>query len=326
MKTILFHVNKLKQIKHKQVNFHYEILKTARTFDIQGYKCLLTDWRNINKDFNTTYLLSYHNHTLKLEPNQPIHKLADIIFVKSMGNVEGSIKPLCTYLAKLRQRFNGKIINNPSTMIYGMTKHYLLQLQMAGFPTIPSILIDKYINLKDVYKCYKNSSLRQYQPKNIIIKPVTGEFGTAVNRLSEIDEEYFKPTDFIPQGWLLQPFQKSIYSGERSLIMVGRQLIHAVKKIPPKGSDFRIHTMHHTTDNVKYEEYNPTQTELKLYQDIYSTWQYPLIIWRLDLIGTPNKPLISEVETVNSGVYLQQLNSDKITKKYTTALLKYANK
>lgn len=115
------------------------------------------------------------------------------------------------------------IANRPEILRWNADKRYLLELATAGFPVIPT----QVLQAKMLYHADCPWPER-------VLKPVVSAGGDRTYRLKEPDA--WPALD--PEQWMmLQPYRREIEEeGEYSLIWLGGRYSHTVQKRPNKGN------------------------------------------------------------------------------------------
>lgn len=226
-------------------------------------------------------------------PQRPV----DALVARVLGTVEGRRKDLARYLAALRDRFSGVMVNDPPAMLAGLRKDYLQILAATGAPVIPTAYFGAgvtYALLADRYRGTLDSHL---------IKPVTGELGNSVAALDRIDETWLRRKQPLVGGWLVQPVIEAVWAGEYQLQFIGERCVHSDAKAyhaPPGGGT--VPDQNHRTLHL----YEPDPAEITLALRIRRTWRDAAgvqpDVWRMDFFKTADgSPVILELETVNPG-------------------------
>jgi glutathione synthase/RimK-type ligase-like ATP-grasp enzyme len=127
-----------------------------------------------------------------------------------------------------------RFINELETLLWNFDKRYLLELAEAGLPVVPTELA--------TLEQLNGAMDRVWQTRNgAIVKPVVsgGAFGLHHRQIGA----RLKP-DPTQGPWLVQPFVPSIMKeGEISIILLGGEVSHAVRKLPKDG-DIRVQREH----------------------------------------------------------------------------------
>ncbi len=276
---------------------------------------VMFDWRDVSEDLIVSkYFIGDENGVEMRESPKKLGELCDFIFIKQLGKVYAQRKEFLSFLKSLK-KFEGIILNPLDTIRNNFSKKYLLDLQEKDLPVIPTIVLEKNMTLEKAKEV--EFSLPHYsgKPEDHVVKPMEfGEMGAAVKRISEFEnEEEFQGYLEENSPVLLQPFISDILeNGENSLIFLGKEFTHAIRKI---SGEFKINCGLLKTN---YELYGPEDYELEVSKKIYDAWGDELGYWRIDFIYVDGRPLISEVEAANPALYPE--NYPAIAEEFTKKL------
>ena len=169
-----------------------------------------------NCENETTDVKLYHLNSKKAIKTKisELDKLSDTLVIRTIGNVTERIDLIKKVMLFLKKNYHGDIINNPDYILYGSNKRYLLDLQNANLPVIPT---DFYIGEQDI----RTIQQRYDDPKKFIIKPAVGELSKGFYKLSDITMDWWKrknTNDYGEHGWIVQPLKEEVFEGEYQLI------------------------------------------------------------------------------------------------------------
>jgi hypothetical protein len=130
------------------------------------------------------------------------------------------------------------LVNPLDVIRWGSSKRYLLQLDAAGVPVVPTVLVPRGAPAEE-----RDAALAGHQGE-VVVKPAvsSGALATArgpAGRLRDHLRELTRRDDV-----LVQPLMRSVLDrGEVSLMYFEGEFSHAVRKLPAPG-DFRVQTQH----------------------------------------------------------------------------------
>jgi glutathione synthase/RimK-type ligase-like ATP-grasp enzyme len=130
-----------------------------------------------------------------------------------------------------------RLINGPAIIRWNTDKRYLLNLEAAGVPIVPTVLLDAGLAL-DLSRL-----LGEHGWSEAVIKPAIG--ATARETLRVTRRDAFAGQAHLDrllkrEAMLIQPFLRSILTeGEVSLVFVDGRFSHAVRKRAVAG-DYRV--------------------------------------------------------------------------------------
>ena len=174
-------------------------------------------------------------------------------------------------------------------------KFYLREMQQNGIQIIPTVFIDKRLNLN-------LSELIPSHWKKAVIKPAFsgGSYQTAVFEVSDIEkinQEY--KTIASEKELLVQEFMPEIQTlGETSFIFFNKKFSHCVNKKPMDG-DFRVQVQF----GGKYTLIEPSLELTEKAQKIVNTFKEELLYARVDGIVIENELYLMEIECIEPDLY-----------------------
>ncbi len=278
------------------------------------HKAILVDWRDIDDGLIVKRGIKIIDKKVSIEElNIEMNQLAEVIFIRQSGpmHIQRKNKVKNPYeeskylhFLKALQEFKGIITNDPKLLSLAISKEYLLQLQTKGHSIIPT---REALTYDELILCVKDLNL--FETNEIVLKPkLYSGYGAGVRKLQDFEDEFelesyieeFKPI-------LVQPLMKQIYTeGEYSLIFLGNELSHGVNK---KTGNFLINQDY----NPVYIQYFPSEEHYKQAKDILKTIEeiYNCStdgILRLDFIKKGEQMLLNEIEIINPGLYIKDMN------------------
>ena len=168
-------------------------------------------------------------------------------------------------------------INSYELVYWNLDKKYLIELNKKGIniPTSEVITKNDNINLESLFK--------KYDFNEAIIKPTVSGAARETYRINknnfyEYESKFFELKS--KEDLIFQEFLSNITSrGEISLIFIGKNYTHAVKKIAKEG-DFRVQDDH----GGSVEVYNASKEEILFAQNCLSKCPTLPIYSRVDII------------------------------------------
>ena len=190
-------------------------------------------------------------------------------------------------------------INSTEIINWNIDKHYLQDLVKHKINIAPTLFIEKgeTNTLSEL--------LQKTKWKEDVIKPA---ISGAARHTYRINPKNYKEYESIfrelisKECVLFQEFLINIETqGEISLIMIGGEYTHAVKKIAKKG-DFRVQDDHGGT----VEQYIATESEIKFAKKCLEKCQYSPIYARVDVVYDNNNKLsLSELELIEPELWFR---------------------
>jgi len=190
-------------------------------------------------------------------------------------------------------------INSYELVYWNLDKKYLIELNKKGIniPTSEVITKNDNINLESLFK--------KYDFNEAIIKPTVSGAARETYRINknnfhEYENKFFELKS--KEDLIFQEFLSNITSrGEISLIFIGKNYTHAVKKIAKEG-DFRVQDDHGGSAEV----YNASKEEVLFAQNCIAKCPTLPIYSRVDIIYD-NKGEISlgEIELIEPELWFR---------------------
>jgi len=178
-----------------------------------------------------------------------------------------------------------RTVNPASLVAWNSDKAYLLELERAGVPIIPTVLLDGAIDLAD--KC------RRRGWDDVVIKPAIGASSIGARRfqggaIAVAGAEHGRA--LLSRGRaLLQPYQAAIeIERERALVYIGGVFSHAFTK---PG-------FHTALNGDALQRHEPSPEEVRLGQQVIAALPEPASVARIDILPGGNGPLLMEAELI----------------------------
>ncbi len=241
------------------------------------------------------------------------------IVFRVIGSVDDKIDKVVAAINVLEKNFTGYIVNHPKTMKYAIRKDYILELQKAGFPVIPTTYFENSVSYSEVVKGLSTSDFKKY-----LIKPVTGELSKSVAiimdkenithedtsqthlvRTTRTGEEYLRYKQNKVGGWLLQPIVPQIWDGEYQAVFFGSTLSHGFYKSYTKTDDELLPSNKNRNWQLNEPSKLVIDTAIAIRNFFQDKLSYPIHQVRMDYIKVSETQIqILEFEMLNPGVLL----------------------
>jgi glutathione synthase/RimK-type ligase-like ATP-grasp enzyme len=152
-----------------------------------------------------------------------------------------------TWLRRIETRT--RLCNPPELVWWNLDKHYLADLESRGVPVVPTRFLERGEPV------VLRSLLREIAAPVAVIKPCVSGSARHTYRVDDGNADALQPLVdglLLHESLMLQPFIDDVVTnGEDTLVMIGGQFTHAVRK-RPKAGDFRVQDDHGgtVTDHV----------------------------------------------------------------------------
>lgn len=192
-----------------------------------------------------------------------------------------------------------RLCNDISLIRWNMDKHYLLDLEKRGIPVVNSLIIEKGSRL-DLSELLDQSGWSEG-----VIKPCVS--GAArhtyrVNRENASGIEAFIQPLVMGESFMLQPFLPEIMrTGEDTLMVIGGEVTHAVRKVAKEG-DFRVQDDHGGT----VHEYTPLAEQEELAVKAISACDPFPVYGRVDMVrDDKGEWVVMELELIEPELWMR---------------------
>ncbi len=193
----------------------------------------------------------------------------------------------------------GQLCNPASIVRWNSDKAYLVELAEQGLPVAPTVLLPQG-SAPDVHALVTARGWTRW-----VLKPSIslGSFMTERFTLDQVlQAQEFADTALAGRAMLLQPYLSAVEDyGERSLVCIGGQVCHAVRKSPRFSGGHEAVTPVAIADDERALAERVLQTVAKL----PCAPPIPLLYARVDTVrGEDGKPLLMELELVEPSLFL----------------------
>ena len=190
-------------------------------------------------------------------------------------------------------------INSYKTIKWNIDKYYLKELSENGINIAPTIFVEQG-KKTSLYQLFE-----QTKWKNVVLKPAISGAARHTYKINIKNhlkyEEIFKNL-ISKESMLFQEYLKNITEqGEISLIMIGGEYTHAVKKIAKKG-DFRVQDDHGGT----VEKHIATESEISFANQCLEKCPFSPVYARVDIVyDNNNLASLSELELIEPELWFR---------------------
>lgn len=152
----------------------------------------------------------------------------DVCVLRATWNYHLEPEAFVRWLTRADERT--RVVNPVQAVRWNMHKRYLLELERAGVPIIPTCLVERGSAAQ------VNSILGEYGWSKVVIKPAVSA-ASWKTRCFEIDEisqaEVFLREAVAQRDMLVQPYMDAVdRGGEVSIIWISGEVTHAIRKRP----------------------------------------------------------------------------------------------
>lgn len=190
-----------------------------------------------------------------------------------------------------------RLQNSAEVVIWNSDKRYLRELGERGLRTVPTVWVgrDSQLDLEGI--------LAGTGWEEAVVKPVVDLGARNLRRVRAGEGSGALDSILQHHDAMVQPFLPSLEErGEISLVYIGGELSHAVRKRPAAG-DFRVQAIWGGTVGPA----EPTLAERDLAEAALAEFKEPPLYARVDLVEGPTlDPYLIELELIEPNLYLSQ--------------------
>ena len=183
---------------------------------------------------------------------------------------------------------------NPIELVrWNAHKSYLLDLESAGVPVVPTRLVTPASSRDARQRALGVAT-------ELVIKPAVSGGAQGALRIGAGDPRASAHlTALLHSGdALVQPFVPAVNAGEVSLVYLGGELSHAVRKIP-RADDYRVQAYFGGSVSV----HEPTSAELAVGTAVLAALPVSPLYARVDMVGDA-RPQLMEAELIEPELFL----------------------
>jgi glutathione synthase/RimK-type ligase-like ATP-grasp enzyme len=219
---------------------------------------------------------------------------ADLVVIRSTWDY---VHRLDEFLAWIDRVDAATTIVNPAAVLrWNAHKRYLAELALAGLPVVPTRLVERDADFGELYELVAGAT-------ELVVKPAVSASAYGAARGHAGDPRLAQHLlQLVTTGdALVQPLVPSVLTdGEVSLIHLGGELSHAVRKVAKPG-DYRVQHEHGGT----VLPHTPTAAEVEVATRTLAALPSPCAYARVDLVAGAEGPLVMEVELIEPQLFLE---------------------
>jgi glutathione synthase/RimK-type ligase-like ATP-grasp enzyme len=219
----------------------------------------------------------------------------DHVIVRNPWDYTEKITQFRDWLAALP---SARVHNSAAILRWNLDKNYLRELEISGIQIVPTV----WMNAKtegEVSAIVRKS----FPDRRKIVKPV---FSAGSHHTYRLDVSELPPAGvFAGLSAIVQPYLEEIETdGERSLVFLGGNFSHAIRKLPRSG-DFRVQE----SFGGQFSAFKPTREELRFGERAVATirGKFPTdpapLYGRIDYVVVGGNPHLMEAELLEPDLY-----------------------
>ncbi len=219
---------------------------------------------------------------------------ADLVAVRSTWDYDSRVDEFLGWAAGLGPR----MLNGIEVFRWNTDKRYLLDLQDAGLPVVPTMSAD---TPDDVRRLAARHPVA-------VVKPRVAAGGRGLDVVS--DAGAWEPRVDGRGPWIVQPLVESIHhDGEISVFVLGGHAVSQVDKLP-SATDIRVHEMYGGRSQPVPLRPEAAQLATEAVATVVDLLGRELAYGRVDMMRHRERLVVSEVELIEPGLYLDVLPSN----------------
>lgn len=190
------------------------------------------------------------------------------------------------------------LLNGADVFAWNADKRYLTELAAEGVPVVPTALLDD----QDLTTRLA-AALAEHG--TVVVKPRTGAGGVGLVVAASTEDPRLEGLTAAP--WVVQPLVESLRThGETSVHVLGGRAVAQVDKLP--GADvideFRVHELYGGRSREATLDPDRAALAEHVVSVAGSRFPEPLAYARVDLVWWAGEWVVSEVEAIEPGLYL----------------------
>jgi glutathione synthase/RimK-type ligase-like ATP-grasp enzyme len=214
---------------------------------------------------------------------------ADTLVVRAIWDYHLRPQEFVAWLDEVR-RIGCRMINSEALIRWNHRKTYLRELAQKGIATPETFFFRSAEEFANNAPCLAHAEY--------VVKPVISASAYRTARVATADilkaVQEFGGTEF-----MVQEFLPEIVAGEWSLIYIGQEFTHAVKKVPANG-EFRSQR----DFGAKQEAGTPPRSAITRGKRILNLLPEPAAYARIDFVMRGDTPLLIELELIEPELFL----------------------
>jgi glutathione synthase/RimK-type ligase-like ATP-grasp enzyme len=187
------------------------------------------------------------------------------------------------------------LLNGASVFRWNTDKRYLVELQDAGLPVVPTVAADTIFEVRAAADKYGLA----------VVKPRVGAGGRGLEVVS--DGRVWLPQDGHEGPWVVQPLVESIHTeGELSVFVIAGRPVSQVQKLPTVN-DIRVHEQYGGTSRSVELGEQAASLAAEAIATVVDLLGEEIVYGRVDMMRYDGRLVVSEVELTEPGLYLDVL-------------------
>lgn len=241
-------------------------------------------------------------HARWLSWDDPDARRADLVILRATWDYVDRLDEFLAWTTAVPQ-----LLNAPPVVAWNTDKHYLLDLQRAGVPTLAS-------------RFFAPGDKLRLPAGELVVKPAVGAGSVGAQRFSDAAAARTHAAKLQAQGRtvLVQPYDARVEDGETALVFLGGQQSHAFTKgpiLPPPGP---AAPEFDSSGSYADESLTPAEPDFEVWDLGYAALAAAaahlgidpgeFLYARVDVLGGPDDAALLELELVEPSLGWRQLD------------------
>jgi glutathione synthase/RimK-type ligase-like ATP-grasp enzyme len=215
------------------------------------------------------------------------------------------------WVDNVKARHDGSLMNGPALVQWSVDKRYLMDLEARGVAIVPTVWVT--MENRDAPPDLDALIAEQGWTGGVVVKPAISAtahetWRVAPNEGSAHQARFGALVAGRPSGVMVQPFLPEIAEGEWSLVFLGGEFSHAVRKVPAAG-EFRV--QHDFGGSIERGAPDPALIEdaravLRAAADATDTRVADILYARVDGVVRSGRLLLMELELIEPVLFFAQ--------------------
>ncbi len=244
-------------------------------------------------------------HARWLSWDDPATLDADLVILRATWDYTERLDEFLAWTKRVRN-----LLNAPRVVAWNSDKRYMLDLEAAGVPTVPSRFYAP------------DETVDELPPVELVVKPAVGAGSVGAQRFTDADDARSHAVSLQEAGRavLVQPYDARISDGETALVFLNGLQSHAFTKgplLPPPGSKPAMDD----SGTFAEESLQPAEPDFELWDVGHAALAAAaaavgvepdeFLYARVDVIGGADDPRLLELELVEPSLGWRQLTTSE---------------
>lgn len=214
---------------------------------------------------------------------------AEVVAVRSTWDYDGRLGEFLGWASGI----GPSLLNGVHLFRWNTDKRYLLDLQRAGLPVIPTVAADTVF---EVRRAADEFGLA-------VVKPRVGAGGRGLEVVSN-GKLWLPAPDGHPGPWVVQPLVESIHhDGETSVFVIAGRPVSQVHKMPSR-TDIRVHEQYGGTSRAVELTEKAASLAAETVATVVDLLGEEIVYARVDMMRYQDRLVVGEIEVTEPGLYL----------------------